>query len=254
MFRFVLVSFCLISAISYIFQKNRGFDTDFSTLNNFAAIDYHDEGYGAIDPKYTQTKGKQATPAFSSKKRSASVSVTKQEITLALFPVKKPPFIIALPVVRPDPNSIQIATQKPRKRMTLSSIRNAENPNYAPNNFNVPALTPEHLSRGKLLKQHRMEIAGNTDALYRDYYLDKNEQYSRDSQVKVKNLFKKGLKRHPHGYRRRRLNAYSFVVRKHRRRTPKRNFIKKSSKSLNGSRRLRTETRVTSTSARYKRR
>ena len=225
MFRFLVISFCFLSGIAYISQKNTGYDTGFSTLANLNPSD--NSGFGDIDPDYIQTSGHQGngTPQKSKKQ-----IVTVRNASLVSLPVKRPPFTIALPVMRPDPNSIQTASvNTPSKRITLASIRNAKSGSYHPENFNIPSLQPEHLSRGKLLKQHRMEIAGNTVAIFRDDYQDKTEQYSRDSKVRVKSLFKKRVKRHPYGYRRRYLSPYAYVVRKHRRRpsTAKRGFIKK---------------------------
>ncbi len=218
MFRFLIVSFCFLSGIAYISQKNAGYDTGFSTLANLASTPYDTSGFGDIDPDYVQTSGRHGLPT----------GLKASEFPLVSLPVKKPPFTIALPVMRPDPNSIQTATAKNlNKRLTLSSIRNTKVGTYHPENFNVPSLQPEHMSPGKLLKKHRMEIAGNTVAIFRDDHQDKTEQYSRDSKVRIKSLFKKKIKRHPYGYRRRYLSPYSYVVRKRRRSTAKRGFIKK---------------------------
>jgi len=108
------------------------------------------------------------------------------------------------------------------------------------------------MSPGKLLKKHRLEVAGNTTAVYRDTITEKSEQYSRHSQVKIKKLFTSRLKRHPHGYRRRHLSAYSYYVRKN---SPSyyRNLRNAAKAKKSGKKGRRREAKVSSARSRRKR-
>ncbi len=247
MFRFIIVSFCFLTGIAYIVQKNSGYDTGFSTSNNYVSANYNAQGYGDVDPEYTQERYEKTASTLQIIKK-----VETDLVHLALLPVKKPPVLLALPVLRPDPNAIpvQTASKTVNERITLSSAHGKVSETYQPKIFNVPSLKPEHMSPGKLLKQHQLEFAGNTAAVYRDKLTDRHEQYSRHSQVKLKKLFTSRLKRHPHGYRRRHLSAYSYYVRK---RSPAYYAARRTAKK-NAKKGRRRETRVSSVRTRARRR